>query len=44
MTDGTTPEDIQAALEKRYADEPFVRILPFGVTRRPVMCAVRTMS
>jgi N-acetyl-gamma-glutamyl-phosphate reductase len=32
MTDGTTAEDIQAALEKRFADEPFVRVLPFGVT------------
>ncbi|RCK46577.1 N-acetyl-gamma-glutamyl-phosphate reductase [Thalassospira profundimaris] len=32
MTDGTTAEDIQAALEKRFEGEPFVRVLPFGVT------------
>ena len=32
MTNGTTAEDIQAALEKRFANEPFVRVLPFGVT------------
>jgi len=29
LADGVTPEDLQAALEKRYRDEPFINVLPF---------------
>ncbi|MGI9421180.1 MAG: N-acetyl-gamma-glutamyl-phosphate reductase [Geminicoccaceae bacterium] len=29
LTKQATPEDLQQALERRYGDEPFVRVLPF---------------
>lgn len=29
LADGAAPEDLQAALERRYQDEPFVRALPY---------------
>ncbi|WP_417844719.1 N-acetyl-gamma-glutamyl-phosphate reductase [Thalassospira sp.] len=32
MADGVTPEQIHEVLAKRYEDEPFVRVLPFGAT------------
>lgn len=31
LADGRTPADLRAALETRYADEPFVHLLPDGV-------------
>jgi N-acetyl-gamma-glutamyl-phosphate reductase len=29
LADGCAPEDLQAALERRYREEPFVRVLPY---------------
>jgi N-acetyl-gamma-glutamyl-phosphate reductase len=29
LADGAAPEDLDGALRRRYADEPFVRVLPF---------------
>ncbi len=31
LADGHTPDDLRACLERRYADEPFVHLLPEGV-------------
>ena len=30
LADGATPDDLRAALARRYADEPFVRVVPEG--------------
>lgn len=32
LANSATPEDLRATLSKRYADEPFVRVVPAGVT------------
>jgi N-acetyl-gamma-glutamyl-phosphate reductase len=32
LANGATPDDLRATLAKRYADEPFVRVVPAGVT------------
>jgi N-acetyl-gamma-glutamyl-phosphate reductase len=32
LANGATPDDLRATLTKRYAEEPFVRVVPAGVT------------